>query len=76
LTACSSVDDCVAPAACNAAGECIAELEPTEVPTCSCRLVGARASRSGGSPLRGQAPWLLAALALAATSLRRRRSDG
>jgi hypothetical protein len=72
LTSCQSVDDCVAPAACNAEGQCVTQVDPVEVTSCSCRLVGAKHS-SPGSPWRGRAPWLLAGLALGATALRRRR---
>jgi hypothetical protein len=63
-TSCASVDDCVVPAVCNAAGQCVAPLTAEEVPTCECRAPGRPA---------GEVPWLaLTALGLAGLARRRR----
>ena len=69
LETCSSVNDCVAPAVCNAAGHCVDQLPVAEVPSCSCRLVARGGPREGGT-----GAWLWATLAgLAAVGRRRRR---
>ena len=66
---CGSVNDCV-DSVCNAAGECVPQLvAPTDLPSCSCRIVGAP------SPNRN-VPWQLAFAGVALAVLRRRRRQG
>jgi hypothetical protein len=61
LTRCESVDDCVAPAVCNGAGQCVAQLTAPEVATCSCRVAGMPAGRSASGLLAGAFALLLGA---------------
>jgi len=69
LTQCQSVDDCVAPAVCDATGDCVGQLSAPDVPGCSCHLIGV----ASGSSSHPRWAWLLATLALTGSLYRRRR---
>ncbi|AUX42891.1 hypothetical protein SOCE26_043290 [Sorangium cellulosum] len=64
---CRSVADCVDGMVCNLANQCVPQLDPPEVASCSCAAVGAPAKRTA-APLS-----LLLGAAAALAGLRRRR---
>ncbi|AUX22728.1 hypothetical protein SOCEGT47_032350 [Sorangium cellulosum] len=65
---CRSVADCVDGMVCNLDNECVPPLDPAEVPSCSCAVVGAPPERDA-APLAA----LLGAVAAVFGGLRRRR---
>ncbi|WP_437986985.1 Kelch repeat-containing protein [Sorangium sp. So ce117] len=64
---CRSVADCVDGMVCNLANQCVPQIDPSEVPSCSCSVVGAPAERTAAGLS------VLVGVAAALAALRRRR---